>query len=337
MNQSRGDDGGTTAATAHRPAGLRLVVARARNDLLFDDAGRAYIDMFTAHGTTWMGHGNVAVKEALAEQLEKVWITGALETAVRSEAEALAASFFPASHTVAGLYSTGMEAAEFALRLARVATGRAWALGFERGMHGKSTATSFLCWDNRDGLDLPQFQRLPFVPTYPEGQILDRLEHALGRREVSAVFVEPLQGSGGGHRASDDFYRALHQCCRAHGTLLVFDEILTGFYRTGRPFVFSGLGFVPDVVLIGKAMGNGFPVSGVVVDRGIPIRAAMLPGSTYAGNALAAAAVLASLRQIRAGDLSREVARIEEAIVRVLGPVRDAGIALRGQGAIWIL
>ena len=230
-----------------------------------------------------------------------------------------------------------MEAAEYALRIARVATGRTGAVGFERSMHGKSTATAYLCWNNRDGLDLPSFHRLPFVPVCPEGEILHRLEHLLDRREVSAVFVEPLQGSGGGHRASDFFYREVHRLCRERGTLLVFDEILTGFYRTGADFFFSAVGIMPDIVLIGKAMGNGFPISGVVVNRSISIRGEMLPGSTYAGNALASAAAVATLRQIKAMDLPRTVARIEEVISRSLAPVRASGAALRGQGAIWIL
>src|SRR5438105_3289880 len=176
MHTTYHDRRGLVAATAADVAGLGLVFDAAWNDLLFDEDGRRYIDMFSAHGTTWLGHGHAAVKAALAQQLEKVWITGALATAVRAEAEALAASFFPASHRVAGFYSTGMEAAEFALRIARVATRRTGVIGFERSMHGKSTATSYLCWDNQDGLDLPPFHRLPFVPKCPESDILSQFE-----------------------------------------------------------------------------------------------------------------------------------------------------------------
>ena len=104
--------------------------------------------------------------------------------------------------------------------------------------------------------------------------------------------------------------------------------------RTGPAFFFSDLGFEPDVVLIGKALGNGFPVSGVVVDRRHPVRPEMLPNSTYAGNALASAAVSATLEQIRELDLPRRVARIEATIVQALGGLEAIGAALRGRGAV---
>ena len=94
---------------------------------------------------------------------------------------------------------------------------------------------------------------------------------------------------------------------------------------------------MPDVVLIGKALGNGFPVSGVVASRAYPVTKAMLPGSTFAGNPLAAAAVAASLARIRALDLPARVAAIEETIVASFGPLAATGVVLRGRGALWVL
>jgi acetylornithine/succinyldiaminopimelate/putrescine aminotransferase len=304
---------------------------------LFDEAGRSYIDLFTAHGTSWLGHCNRAVTAAVAGQLQKLWITGGLETAVYAKAKALIESFFPPSHGLAALYSTGMEAAEFALRIARVVTGRNGAVGFARSMHGKSLATALLGWDNRDGLRLPGFYLVPFLPECSEGEILGRLTEVLQSGRIAAVFVEPILGSGGGQAASEHFHRQVANLCSHHGALLVFDEILTGFYRTGNAFYFSGLGFTPDIVLIGKAMGNGFPVSGVVVTKKYPIRRQMLPGSTFSGNPLAAAAVLATLRHLRALDMPKLVARIEIAIMKALGPLTEIGVAVRGKGALWIL
>ena len=311
-------------------------IARAANDLIFDEEGRRYIDLFVSVGTAWLGHCHPAVTAAVAEQLGRVWMTGTLETAARAEARALLGSFFPATHEAVALYSTGMEAAEFALRLARVATGRTEVVGFERGMHGKSLATADLCWDNRDGAHVPGFHRVPFVPACPEEETLGRLERLLAGGTVSAVFVEPVQGYGGGYRASDGFYQGVRRLCRQHGALLVFDEILTGLHRTGPPFFFSDLGFVPDVVLVGKGLGNGFPVSAVVADRAYPVRPAMFPGSTFAGNPLAAAAAAATLREIQALDLRRKVGRIEHVIRTTLAPLEKVGVALRGAGAMWV-
>jgi acetylornithine/succinyldiaminopimelate/putrescine aminotransferase len=314
-----------------------LRISRAENDRLFDEEGRSYIDLFSAHGTAWLGHADPDIAEAIASQLGRVWVTGGLETDVAAQARALVEGFFPPSHRLAALYSTGMEAAEFALRVARTATGRNGAVGFARAMHGKSMATAYLGWDNDDDLRLPDFVRLPFVPDRPEAQILEKLADVLASRPISAVFVEPIQGCGGGHSASSPFYREVARLCADHGALLVFDEILTGFYRTGSPFVFSDLGLVPDLILVGKAMGGGFPVSGVVADERYPITKAMLPGSTYAGNPLASAAVVATLTKLRGLDILGRVAAIERAIVEGLSPLERVGVALRGKGALWIL
>jgi acetylornithine/succinyldiaminopimelate/putrescine aminotransferase len=163
------------------------------------------------------------------------------------------------------------------------------------------------------------------------------LADVLSTDSVSAVFVEPLQASGGGHAASTPFYNELARLCSRHGALTIFDELLTGFYRTGPAFFFANLDFVPDVILIGKSLGNGFPVSGVVVDRRFPVSPAMLPGSTYSGNPLAATAVRATLRQLRSLDVPARVKAIEDVVVEILGPLRDRGIALRGRGALWVL
>lgn len=314
-----------------------LRIARAENDLLFTEDGQRYIDLFSAHGTTWLGHANKAIAADIAEQLRRVWITGGLETAVAVEAKALIEGFFPPTHGLAALYSTGMEAAEFAIRVARRVTGKNGVVGFENSMHGKSLATAYLGWDNKDGVSLPEFHRLPFVQRSSEADILRCLEDVLERRPISAVFVEPVQGSGGGHVASTRFCEEVFQLCRARGILLVFDEILTGFYRTGTPFCFSAMGFVPDIVLVGKAMGNGFPVSGVVADRRYAIQKEMLPGSTYAGNPLAAAAVVATLRQIKGMGLPERIARMEQTILAELTSLREIGIPTRGKGAIWII
>jgi 4-aminobutyrate aminotransferase/(S)-3-amino-2-methylpropionate transaminase len=312
-------------------------IVRAVNDLLLAEDGRQYIDLFTAHGTTWLGHANPAIAARIAAQLGQVWLTGGLETpASRAAASALEA-WFPASHRLAALYSTGMEAAEFAIRVARVATGRAGMLGFERSMHGKSLATAYLGWDNRDGVQLPGFRRLPFPGRTSEADVLAQLAATLAGAPVGGVFVEPLQGSGGGHLASPGFYREVARLARAHGALLVFDELLTGFHRTGPAFLFDQFGLAPDVVLAGKGLGNGFPVSAVMANREVTVRREMLPGSTFSGNALACAAISATLQEMRALDLPARVAAIEATILRNLAPLRDRGIALRGRGALWVL
>lgn len=317
------------------PGSARII--RGEGSTLFDENENEYIDLSSAFGTIWLGHGNRALRRRVAKQLDLIWSGGILETEVIESAKSAVNSFFPDTHRIATIYSTGTEASEFAIRLSRAATGRNELIGFEGGMHGKSLVTSHMGWDNRDGLDLPGVHRLPFVSTTPETEIIRQFATILNSRTVAAVFVEPIQGSAGGHRASDDFYRRINEICRETETLLVFDELVTGFWRTGLPFHFSGLGFVPDVILVGKGMGNGFPVSGVVVTSAITIEPRMFPGTTYSDNPLAASAVAATLEQMHELDLPALVQNIESIIIQSLSPLEETGATLRGRGALWIL
>jgi acetylornithine/succinyldiaminopimelate/putrescine aminotransferase len=312
-------------------------IVRAANDVLFADDGATYIDLFTAHGTTFLGHAEPHLAARIGEQLQNVWLTGGLETPIAVQARTQIEAWFPASHGVAGLYSTGMEAAEFALRFARATTGRNGMLGFEQSMHGKSLATAYLGWDNAAAVRLPDFQRLPFLQRCQEAHVLQRLSDALAQQSVAAVFIEPIQGCGGGRAISRGFAQSAARLAHEHGALLVFDELLTGLRRTGPRFCFEELGVTPDVVLIGKALGNGFPVSAVIADRRHALRKQMFPGSTFAGNALACAAVSATLERMSQLDIAARVAAIERSVLERLSAVQEHGVALRGRGALWIL
>ena len=129
----------------------------------------------------------------------------------------------------------------------------------------------------------------------------------------------------------------MFRLCNVYGALLVFDEILTGFYRTGSAFYFSRLGFTPHLVLVGKAMGNGFPVSAVVANREHSVTPKMLPGSTYAGNPLAAAAVVATLDEIERIEPLQKVSAIDDAIAAIAPRLARLGLKPRGRGAFWIV
>jgi acetylornithine/succinyldiaminopimelate/putrescine aminotransferase len=312
----------------------RPVIQRAANDLLYAEDGRTYIDLFSAHGAVFLGHAEPSIARAISQQLDRVWLTGGLDTPLTAAATSAVESFFPGDYTLAALYSTGMEAAEFALRFARVATGQAGVIGYENSMHGKSMATAFLGWDNRDQIDLPQIHRLPFLQRSSEAEILQQTQEVLTNGDVSAIFIEPIQGSAGAVAASARFYRELGRLARQHRALLVVDEILTGFHRTGPAFCFMDLGLEPDLVLIGKTLGNGFPVSGVIANRRHALQPQMLAGSTYAGNALACAAVVATLERLRDIDAVSCVEQIAHAIESHLGPLRSDTLKLRGKGAL---
>jgi len=314
------------------PRNPRLV--RGTNDILVDAAGREYVDLFSANGTAWLGHANPAVADAIASQSATLAIAGGAGTAVLEQAGAALESVAGGKLRFAALYSTGMEAAEFAIRAVRGLTERPMVAGFAGCMHGKSLATAFLGWPNPFHDELPGLLRLAFVPDRREDEVLASVAHTLRGGDVAAVFLEPVLASAGGHRPSHGFVRELARLCRDAGTLLVLDEIVTGLYRTGSAFYHHALEVEPDVLLVGKALGNGFPVAAVMLAERHRVTAAMLPGSTYSGNPVAAAAAAAALGQMRRLDLPGRVAGIESVVRSTL---EVAGATLRGCGALWVL
>ena len=302
----------------------------------FDANGRRYLDLMNGFGAVFLGHGQPRVVEALRAQASSVWICGRHPTAAATAAQQRIRGLLPAGMKFAGLCSTGMEAAEYAMRVAAVATGRSEFAGFARSMHGKSVMTAAMCWSNAP-LAPDSVHRLPFVDEMPEERVLASLEAQLAARRLAAVFVEPVQGSNAAHEASAAFLPEVARLCRRHGTLLVVDEILTGLHRTGTRFYCDRVGVVPDLVLFAKSMGNGFPVSSVAVRQDLPLDARSMPGSTFSGNPLASAAVAATLAVMEEMDLAAQVAAIEQVVRGTLGAIAPATAVLRGRGALWAL
>ena len=313
------------------------LIIRAQNDLLFADDGSVFIDFFTGYGATWLGHCHPKITGTVQAQLSNGWLLGGLQSPASIVAKRSLEEYFRGRFQFGGLYSTGMEAAEFAIRIARVATGRNGVLGFDGSMHGKSVATSLLGWNNVDRMAIPGFLRLPFLRSAGEPEILNRIEDALQSEEIGAIFLELIQGSNGGLHASPGFYRSVGHLAKRYGALLICDEILTGFYRAGAEFRFAALGLEPDVLLIGKAFANGFPVSGVMLKFGLSIQQKMLSGSTFSGNPLACAAVAATLEAMQTLDLADRAQSIKAAILESLGWVEPGFASLRGDGALWVV
>lgn len=315
-----------------------ISIVAAQDELLYTSDGRTLIDLFTAHGTTWLGHRRPEVQQAIAAQLDRVWITGGYPTPAVDAMRAQLDAFLPPSHMLANLASTGMEANEQALRIARVATARNGALGLAGAMHGKSFATTVLAWDNGDGLAVPDFHRVAAGPGIDEALMLEAIEDRLRPGRVAALYIEPIHATSLGWEASPAFYQALRALTLRHGSLLVYDEVLTGFHRTGERFRFLRHGVEPDVLVFGKACGNGFPVAGVAVRKDLPLSPRMLLGSTFSNNALAAAALTSTLACLAGLDAAGLVAGIEETVRRHLAWAMEGPQArMRGAGAMWVI
>jgi acetylornithine/LysW-gamma-L-lysine aminotransferase len=312
------------------------VLARGEGSHVHTQDGRALVDLAMGFGAVFLGHTHPAVTRALQEQAAQLLHSGRNPTPGTARVGALLAALLPAGLRPAGVYSTGMEVAEFAMRIAATHTGRDEFAGFEQSMHGKSAMTAALSWRNAP-LRPANAHVLPFVAQAGEAAILDALASLLGTRRVAALFVEPVQGSNAAHQASPDFYRRAIDLCRESGTLCIFDETLTGLHRTGPAFYVELLQKLPDMLLFAKCLGNGFPVSAIALGEPLQVRSEALPGSTFSGNPMALAAAEATLTAMASLPMAGSVAAIEKIVRSTLGDLHAAGAVLRGRGALWCL
>jgi 4-aminobutyrate aminotransferase len=328
-----------------------IAVARARNAEVWDVEGRRYIDFAGGIAVVNTGHLHPKVAAAVAAQLERYahvcWQVTSYEpyVALAERLNALAPARAPRK---TAFFSTGAEAVENAVKIARAATGRPGVIAFGGAFHGRTLLTLALT-----GKVAPYkvgFGPLPggvYHAPFPAAlhgvgaqESLAAIERIfrteLEAERFAAIVVEPVQGEGGFYVAPPGFLAELRRLCDRHGILLVADEVQTGFGRTGRLFALDGSGVEADLVVTAKSLAGGLPLSAVTGHA--PVMDAPAPGGlggTYAGNPLALAAALAVLEVMeeerlpeRGARLGAELAARLEALrarVPAIAEVRAAG------------
>jgi acetylornithine/succinyldiaminopimelate/putrescine aminotransferase len=308
--------------TSTEPLGLEVVEARGATLVTRD--GRRYIDLIAGIAVNNVGHAHPAVVAAMVDQANRylhamVYGEYVLEPQVRLAARL--AGVLPEPLSVVYFTNSGAEAMEGALKLAKKRTGRAGLVAFERSYHGDTHGA--LSVTGREVYQAPFRPLLPEVRFLPFDDVaaLDRIDHT-----AAAVIVEPVQGEGGVRVPGDAFLPTLRRRCDAAGALLIFDEVQTGFGRTGRLFASERWNVVPDVMVLAKALGGGMPLGAFV---GAPELMECLRDdpplshvTTFGGHPVCCAAGLASLEVIMAQGLS---ARAERLGGEVRGALREMG------------
>ena len=261
--------------------------------------GREYIDCVGGHGALALGHRHPALEAALIDQARRIWmVPGAYGSEPRSSLLERLHEALPPELDRTFLSNSGTEAVEAALKIARASTGRSGFVAAVRGFHGRTMGSLSVTSEARF--------REPFEPLLgPVRRVplnrLETLSEAVDDR-TAAVVLEPVQGEAGVHIADPDFLRAARARCDEVGALLVFDEVQTGFGRTGRLFAFEHSGVVPDVLCLAKSIAGGLPLGATVVREGIGLDIGT-HGSTFGGNPVACAVARATLDVLLAGDL----------------------------------
>jgi acetylornithine/LysW-gamma-L-lysine aminotransferase len=283
-----------------------VVIVRGEGARLWDAAGREYIDCASGYGVALLGHGNVEVAEAVAAQARTlVTCPGTFYNDQRARLLARLAAIAPGDLRRAYLCNSGAEAVEAAIKLARLSTGRPGIAAAMRGFHGRTMGALSATWNKayREPFEplVPGFTHVPY-------DNVDRAEAAIGD-DTAAVIVEIVQGEGGVRPGSEAYFAALRRLCDERGTLLIVDEVQTGFGRTGRLFACQHHDLRPDLLCLGKGMAGGVPMGATLF--GEWVASAVRPGvhgSTLGGNPLACAAALATIGVIEEQNLPAQAA-----------------------------
>jgi len=273
-----------------------LTLVRGEGSTVWDAAGKSYLDLYGGHAVAATGHCHPEVVRAIREQAgELLFYSNVVALPVRARAAEAIAGEAPAPLSRVFFVNSGTEANENAMRLARRATGRSEILSFDGGFHGRTA-------DAISAAGLAKYRELgrPNVPGHrlvPFGD-LAAVEAELDER-VAAVLLEPIQSMAGVITAPASYFQGLRTLCDERGAKLIYDEVQTGFGRTGS-FYFAGRhGVVPDLVSLAKGIGSGFPMGAVLISE--EIAETVKPdeyGTTFGGGPLGCAAAEATVRVI---------------------------------------
>lgn len=327
----------------------------ADNAELWDVEGRRYIDFAGGIAVLNTGHRNPVVMDRVNEQLSRFTHTAYQVVPYESYVElaerlnALAPGNTPKKTL---LVTTGAEAVENAIKIARAHTGRAGVIAFSGAFHGRTHLTMGLTgkvvpYKKGFGPFPAEIYHLPF-PMPVHGVTLDDTFKALeslfksdiGPERIAAMIIEPVQGEGGFYVAPPEMMQRLRMICDEHGIVLIADEIQTGFARTGKLFAIEHSGIEPDMITIAKSLAGGFPLAGVIGKA--EIMDAAEPGGlggTYGGSPIGCAAALGVLDVIEKENLIERSAQLGKSITKRIQAMSGSSNAhpigeIRGLGAM---
>ncbi|MEX2462691.1 MAG: aspartate aminotransferase family protein, partial [Balneolaceae bacterium] len=320
------------AQTSDEPMGLEI--DRAEGCYIYTTDGRRFTDFISGIAVSSLGHRHPEVLLAIRDQLDRhlhVMVYGEFIQASQSRFAELLCNQLPESLDRVYFVNSGTEANEGALKLAKKYTGRDKLIAFQNSYHGDTHGS--LSVTGRD------IYRDPYEPLLPNVHFAG-FNHTdvfeLIDRDTAAVILEPIQGEGGVIPADPDWLKSVRSRCDETGTLLIFDEIQTGFYRTGTLFSFMDYGVIPDIMTLAKAMAGGMPMGAFVSSTEIFEVFKQNPPlnhvTTFGGHPVSSAAAFANLTVLLRDDFGSKAKQIEKVARKML--VGQGIVELRGKGAM---
>ena len=312
-----------------------VTLVRGQGAVVWDEQGREYIDCTAGYGVANIGHARPEIAAALAAQAQRLISCPELfYNDTRARLLERLAQLTPPGLTRIFLCNSGTEAVEGALKFARLATGRSGIVATLRGFHGRTMGALSTTWE-------PHY-REPFAPLLPgvshvRFNDLAAAEAAINE-QTAALICELVQGEGGVHVASDEYVQGLAQLCRERGALLIFDEVQTGFGRTGHLFACEHYDVQPDILCLAKSLAGGVPMGAICLGPRVMESGRITKGthgSSFGGNPLACAAALAALDIVEQEALPERAAALGNYALERLRVLRSPLVReVRGRGLL---
>ncbi|MGB9853253.1 MAG: aspartate aminotransferase family protein [Candidatus Bathyarchaeales archaeon] len=287
-----------------------VAIVKGKGALVWDVNGKEYIDCAGSYGTCIVGHCHPKVVEAIKKQAETlISCHGSLYNDVRAELLQKIVQIAPQGLNKIFLSNSGAETVECAIKLARKFTGKPEIIAMMGAFHGKTMGALSATWDRK--------YRDPFKPLVPEfkhvpADNLEKVEEAITEK-TAAVLVEPIRGEGGVRVPPEGFLKGLRDVCDEKKVLLIFDEVQTGFGRTGKVFACEHWKVIPDILCMAKSVAGGLPI-GVTIAKE-EVMASLKVGehtSTFSGNPLVCAAACAAIEVLMKERLPERAATLGE-------------------------
>lgn len=303
---------------------------KAKGNYVFTEDGTKYLDMYGGHAVISIGHSHPHYVKRITEQINKIgFYSNSVPIGIQKELAKKLGELSGYADWNLFLCNSGAEANENALKMASAYNGRKKILVFEKGFHGR-TSLAVAATDNPKIL-FPVNEGAEIVRLKLED--FEGVEEALKQEDVCAVLIEGIQGISGIHAPSPEFLKYIRRLCDQTNTVLILDEIQSGFGRTGKFFAHQHSGVEPDIISMAKGMGNGFPVGGIITQPKFEATFGML-GTTFGGNHLACAASLAVLEVMEKENLIKHAEEMGECLIEELKKlpkvkeVRGAGLMI---------
>ena len=319
----------------------KISIERGEGVYVYDEEGNRYLDFTAGWGVTSLGHAHPVILDALLEQGKKILQnpnSGLTYSPARARLLSVMREVLPGHLTHVFFTNSGAEANDAAIKLARKTTGRTDVISTTGSFHGRTISTA-----SATGQAKHRDKYNPLMPNcrFVKFNDLDELEKALDE-QVAAVILEPIQGEGGVRVPSADYLKQVEILCHLNGSLLIVDEIQTGFCRTGPMFVTGALGVKADFLTMAKGIAGGFPFGAFAVSRQVSEKIEIGDhGGTYCGNPLGCAVARAVIQYLIKNRISENVENMGQLARQHLSGIKakhpELVSEIRGKGLLLLI